>query len=118
MTAPVGVSRVSSFTPPRQNLPMWEIKYLSHQRKCASSSDELSPVGVSSDTFDTPTPVGALPAELCRRCGCCLDVLHIAAGVDRHPACYREPPATDDQHRRALFAVAATFPTARRVESP
>ena len=57
------------------------------------------------------------PAELCRRCGVRLDVLHIAAGVDLHPACHRDPPAIDDQYRRALFAVAAAFPTARRVEA-
>ncbi len=58
------------------------------------------------------------PAELCRRCGCCLDVLLIATGIDLHPVCHRDPPATDAQHRRALFAVAATFPTARRLETP
>ncbi len=58
------------------------------------------------------------PHELCRRCGVRLDEVLIASSTDLHPVCHRDPPATDDQHRRALFAVAATFPTARRVETP
>lgn len=56
-------------------------------------------------------------AELCRHCGIRLDEMLIDSPTDLHPGCHRDPPATDDQHRRALVAVAATFPTARRVET-
>ncbi len=107
-------------TPPRQKAPTWEIKYLSHQRKRESSPDSVSPVGVDTSTLVHPSAgrCQVRPAELCRRCGCRLDQLHIGTDVDRHPACHTDPPATDDQHRRALFAVAATFPTARQLETP
>lgn len=57
------------------------------------------------------------PHELCRRCGIRLDAVHIAADDGYHPVCHRDPLADDLALQRALRVV-ATFPTARRLETP